>query len=142
MRGGSGGIFNIFNPHLCALARTQHEETPSGGMRAPLSFRRTTTWRVASLCLSYAGAVYRLPHIYRSIAGEAFRFVSFRSSPNNFSATRETHPPSLFPPFSSSLSPSFAPSPFSVSLCSSFISTPDICPDCNCRGLFPTRFPR
>lgn len=51
--------------------------------------------------MSYAGAVYRLPHIYRSGGRSvSFRFVSFRSSPNNFcTATRA--PLSLFlAPFS------------------------------------------
>lgn len=72
------------------------------------------------MCLSYAGAVYRLPYIYIGVAGEAFRFVSFRSSPNNFSATRDSHPPSLsfslplspLRPLSLSLSLSFSPSLF------------------------------
>lgn len=120
--------------------------------------------------MSYAGAVYRLPHIYRSGGRSvSFRFVSFRSSPNNFcTATKAPlslslsrtlfflfpfrllrHPSFISFFFSLSHTPSFArcaPSPLSLSLAllfvrSSFVSAPDICPDCNCRGLFPTRFP-
>lgn len=49
------------------------------------------------MCLSYAGAVYRLPHIYRSGGRSvSFRFVSFRSSPNNFCTATKAPPLSLF----------------------------------------------